>query len=118
MSRRSGWRATEGGFSGRNESELDSAVSFGEPATVWRTPNPRRNQPQGCAGRGSATHVKNVSNGVVDDHVVGDSTRRRSRAVRRDHPPRAEEAAGDRGPIVAMKRRNGRGARGAREMEP
>jgi hypothetical protein len=61
--------------------------------------------------------VKNVNNAGMGHQVVGVGTEQRSCERRRDHPARARDVTGDRGPIGAMKRRNGRGAKGARKVE-
>ena len=62
---------------------------------------------------GSVMRVKNVSNGIMGGDVAGDSTSGRSCAGRRDHPSQRERTApGDRGPIGATKRRNGRWSKG------
>ena len=49
--------------------------------------------------------------------VVGDGMVMKAMSVKRGDPTGGESRAGVRGPIGAAKRRNGRGAKGSREMD-
>jgi hypothetical protein len=110
--------------------ELDSALSIGEPAMIWRSPEPEADpRRRGNFGDPRCVETVNVVKGM--DGVVGDGmagswsdVNQGSRAGRRNgvHGPASagpEEPSpeGDRASVRAKKRGNARGAKGGRKVK-
>jgi hypothetical protein len=106
---RRSWGVPQGEWLVHNESELDSAGCFGEPAANWRSPD-RKRKP--VALRGSVSKRRRGTsggwrwNGRKAEHM-------KQRDLRGTRPRRV----GVRGVIVALKPGNAGGAKGSRKMD-